>query len=220
MEELQQPPRSTPSHSSSIRWWQWVIMYPSLFVALMGNVPNLQDAWTAMQTGIPFNLARQARVQAELWERNQDCIGEDHPVSQSQTNELAISVMSCPTGDLLVSLKDANPHDRSQLKPIRQWVEFTTDTERVASRRTSLLPQLFVSSAIAATLNHTSQSGNSLNHENATQIAQTTVVCQKMLGEGRILRKLRDANGNCIDEIVNTFTGEVISQTPSSQCGC
>ena len=38
------------------------------------------------------------------------------------------------------------------------------------------------------------------------------VLCQRRLGQGRILRRIQLPRGTCIDEVINTFTGEVVER--------
>ncbi|NJO41402.1 MAG: hypothetical protein HC769_00495 [Cyanobacteria bacterium CRU_2_1] len=208
-ESQQHSVMSSASGQHPNRWWQWVIMYPALFLSLVGNIPHIPNLVTAFQQGVPPNIAQEMREQAQLWEKNMKCLGQQRSVAESQADELAISVTLCPTGDMLVSIDDADPQNIKSVKLIRHWVEFNAQSENPFSN-------ILIPSAIAATLDNPPQSDYPLN--TSTELAQVTVVCQKSLGEGRILRRLRHEDGSCFDEVVNTFTGEVISQTAAPQC--
>jgi len=191
------------------RWWQWVIMYPAFFLSLVGNMQHMPNLVTALQQGVPPNVAQEMRKQSNLWKKNIECLGQQRSVSKSQSDELVISVTLCPTGDMLVSIDDAYPQNIKSVKLVRHWVEFSAQSENPFSN--ILMPR-----AIAATLSNLSQPRYQLN--TPTKLARVTIICQKNLGEGRILRRLRHEDGKCFDEVVNTFTGEVISQTAVSQC--
>jgi hypothetical protein len=43
-----------------------------------------------------------------------------------------------------------------------------------------------------------------------------TIICQKYLGPGRVLRRVSVAGQGCFDEVVNTYTGSVESTAPVS----
>lgn len=210
LQESQQPtvvPSVTDPQPKN--WWQWVVMYPALFLSLAGNISHIPNLAAALQLGVPPHVAQEMREQADAWKRNEGCLGKQRSVAKSQADELAISVTLCPTGDMLVSIDDADPQNVKHVKLMRQWVQFNTQPGNSIS-------ELLMPRAIAATLNHTPQLQYSPSP--ATEIAQLTVICQKSLGQGRILRRLKREDGRCFDEIVNTFTGEVISQTPPTQC--
>ena len=44
--------------------------------------------------------------------------------------------------------------------------------------------------------------------------SQKQVICQRWVGNGRLLRRIRDAS-MCYDEIINTYTGKVEERKPS-----
>jgi hypothetical protein len=45
---------------------------------------------------------------------------------------------------------------------------------------------------------------------------QAFVMCQRFINERTLLRVI-NANGACFDEVVDTFTGQIVSRNPS-QC--
>ena len=44
--------------------------------------------------------------------------------------------------------------------------------------------------------------------------SQKQVICQRWVGNGRLLRRIRDAS-MCYDEIINTYTGKVEERKPA-----
>jgi hypothetical protein len=204
------------SSSNPANWWQWVVMYPTLFVSILGNIPqlpNVLDIWGA-NGGISFFTPIYEREQAKYWLANLDCMMKpSQSLKTNQPDNVAIDVTLCPkTGDMLVSLQDANPKDGKTVKPIRRWVKVTAPSENA-------LASFLMPSAIAATVPDLSKQ---ISQPDARAIAQVTVLCQKLLGDNKILRRLQYPDGRCVDEVVNTLTGEVVSQTASNQCsaGC
>jgi hypothetical protein len=215
VQEAQSPVHSVQSNSNSTPWWQLVIMYPTLFLSLLGNIPQLEKVPAALAdrySRIPIAVSADEREQAKYWLANVDCREPARSLKASQPAQVSIDVMLCPkTGDMLVSLQDANPKNAKMVKPIHRWVKVVDSSENALS-------SLLMPSAIAATLPDLSKQ---ISQPSVDAIAQVTVLCQKLLGDNKILRRLQYADGNCVDEVVNTLTGEVIS-TDTAQCsaGC
>jgi hypothetical protein len=85
------------------RWWQWAFMYPTLAIALIGAVPQYSQWAVAKWNHIPDGNVQGAQEQATAWERNIDCLrGIDH-IPGASTN-YKIDLISCPSGDILVTL--------------------------------------------------------------------------------------------------------------------
>ncbi|MBI4738350.1 MAG: hypothetical protein HY785_08920 [Oscillatoriophycideae cyanobacterium NC_groundwater_1537_Pr4_S-0.65um_50_18] len=214
LQEAQSPISPVQQSSYPNRWWQWVVLYPTFFLGILGNIPQLakvSEAWG--NYGIPLFSSTDEREQAKYWLANTDCMEPLRSLTTHQPDELSINVMLCPkTGDMLVSLQDANPNDAKKVKPVRRWVKVANDSENALS--SFLMP-----SAIAATVPNFSEQ---MSQSEGGAIAQVTVLCQKLLEDNQILRRLKYADGRCVDEVVNTLTGEVISQTASTQysAGC
>lgn len=213
VQEAQSPVNPVqPSLNPSI-WWQWVLVYPTLILGTLGSIPQLTKIPEAVGThGIPVFSSADEREQAKYWLANVDCMEPSRSLTASQPDGLSVNAMLCPkTGDMLVSLQDANPNDVKKVDPVRRWVKMTNDSENALS--SFLMP-----SAIAASIPNFSEQTNQRNGE---AIAQVTVLCQKLLGDNQILRRLKYADGRCADEVVNTLTGEVVS-TAAAQCsaGC
>lgn len=46
------------------------------------------------------------------------------------------------------------------------------------------------------------------------------VICQKTLGDGRFLIKVRRNDGVCVDQVLDTLRGQVVRETPGVSCVC
>ncbi len=57
----------------SRKWWQWVLMYPTLGIALFGSVPTLVQFRDSVTFRVPFGSTAEAKRQNELWKANFDC---------------------------------------------------------------------------------------------------------------------------------------------------
>src|SRR6266566_5125797 len=101
------------------RWWQWVFMYPTIAVALVGAVPQYYQWAAAATIGLPLSgNVRAAQEQEMAWERNVNCLRAiDHIKPGSSTN-YAIDLVSCPSGDILVTLTPLQNPDQQ----ISRWI--------------------------------------------------------------------------------------------------
>ena len=176
----------------SLKWWQWVLMYPTLGIALFGSVPTLVQFFDSWTIGVPFGSTAAAKQQNELWKANFDCTRTVKGETVTTKINTQVSVTVCPSGDVLVSLQ---PADSPQ---ILRWIGIKSLVERSAR----FGPGLLLGEAVAA--------------EDKILIAQAdTVLCQRLV-DGRLLRRVRDANGNCFEEIINTYTGALEKRAPAS----
>jgi hypothetical protein len=176
-------------------------------------VPNAQAIAVSIGKGIPPGGARAAIEQARMWQKNFDCAKEQQIKDFQTASNTRLSVTICPSGDMLVQLSE------SSKRADAQWVSFESLRPKngLNATNSNLLTYLFSSPAIAASADVTSES---LQVQNNSQIlAQTTVICQEDLGGGRIRRVLKYADGNCVIEEVDTFTGEVTRSSGVCQ-GC
>jgi hypothetical protein len=97
--------REEPAMDGPQRWWQWMLMYPTIIIALAGAIPQYYQWMTAVALGLPFlSDVNDAQQQEKAWERNVNCVRSiDHIKPTSSTN-YSIDLVSCPTGDILVTL--------------------------------------------------------------------------------------------------------------------
>ncbi|MBF2003510.1 MAG: hypothetical protein IGS38_22650 [Synechococcales cyanobacterium M58_A2018_015] len=138
-----------------------------------------------MRHDIPSNRVNQVIEQKELWEENFECYKQSSSYVVNTVSQEVIELTVCPiTGDLLLKLETEGT------KPIYQWV---------AHRK---LRDLQSDVALAAKLPVPGAKQSSSN-----------VLCQTILPDGTIKRIIQQPDGQCIEEVVNPYTGEVISQT-------
>ena len=102
----------------------------------------------------------------------------------------------------MMLLRAEAPESRMLFK----WVDLSTFR---LDKRSSI--NLLIRDAVAADL-----SGNE-------RLAQAPdVLCQRWVKKGTLLRRVRDPNGQCFDETIDTYKGIVISREPApcdSDCG-
>ena len=109
------------------RWWQWLLMYPTIALAVAGAVPQYYQWINAAAIGLPIfgGDVGDAQQQEKTWERNVTCLRSiDHIKPTSSTN-YSIDLVSCPTGDILVTLTPLQNPDQQVSRSIITKVLFT-----------------------------------------------------------------------------------------------
>lgn len=171
------------------KWWQWVILYPTLAISFLSAAPQWVDKAQAMFNGVEdIKFAEQQR---KAWQDNMTCSAAPFDWYSTAEN-LKVDATICNSGDIFVRV--ATPKKGN----FYQWVLLNSI---VKDEQTASLP--FISSAHAA--------GNATWHaEGSYQVAQNaTVVCQAFLPDGRTIKRHLNMGQACFDEYVDTFTGQV-----------
>src|SRR5262245_21617777 len=113
--------RTKGNQDNQRKWWQWVLLYPSLIVglssALIGAVPQYLTWFQAARIGVPPNQLFNAQTQNDLWNKNADCAKTLPPPISIEEN-IRVSVNACSSGDVLV--KVMYPND----KELYRWIPF------------------------------------------------------------------------------------------------
>ena len=174
------------------RWWQWLLMYPTIAIALAGALPQYYQWFTAAAIGLPFfGDVSGAQQQEKAWERNLSClIGIEHIKPTSNTN-YAIDLVSCPTGDILVTLTPLqNPEQK-----VSRWVITKTLLTQVADNSPTIeLAQVTTPGA----------SPDSVR-----------ILDIKKQG-ANVVRRIQRSNNTCVDETIDVYTGRHLDQQPAS----
>src|SRR5215475_8566492 len=101
------------------RWWQWLLLYPTLAVAFLGAVPQYMNVAKAYFYEVPVKQVFSAQMQNELWNKNAECI-RTAPRSQIAIEEhILISASACSSRDILVDI--TYPDD----KKLYRWIPFS-----------------------------------------------------------------------------------------------
>ncbi len=187
---------------NSLTWWQWILMYPTLLMAIAGSIPTLLNIFYSIQLDVSFSEVQMAMEQNKLWTKNFEC-SRTLPTHWSEADDkgIKIGVTVCPSKDVLVAVN-------GKIEPSYRWIGFNTfnSTQQFANR--------LVPAAIAAELPHP------INLAQSNE--KTTVLCQKKLSNTRILRRVKMSDGRCFDLTVDTATGKILKKVLvkcSSDCG-
>jgi hypothetical protein len=168
------------------RWWQWVLMYPTIVIALFAGIPQIYHWVSATTMGLsPFADVATAQAQQKAWERNVDCLHNiDHVKPTSSTN-YAIDLVTCPSGDILVTL---TPLQNPDLQ-VSRWIVTKALFTEIA--QWSLIRGAMAQSPPGST--------------------PERIVDIKKQG-ATVIRRVQLADGTCIDETIDAYTGRRLSQ--------
>jgi len=172
-------------------------MYPTVIVALIGAVPQYYQWAAAATMGLPISgNVRGAQEQEMAWERNVNCLRAiDHIKPGSSTN-YSIDLVSCPSGDILVTLTPLQNPDQQ----ISRWIVTRELFTRVAQ-------SLFSAGALAQGAG-TPPGGP----------VQVRILDTKKDG-AVVTRRVQLSDNTCIDETIDAYTGRRIDrkQAPCSK---
>jgi hypothetical protein len=202
----QRRPRHAPLHMredtvSDVpkRWWQWLLMYPTLAIALAGAVPQYYQWAQAFIIGVPTADVNEAREQAKAWERNVDCLHDINHIKPSAHTAYSIDLVACLTGDILLTLTPLQNPDQS----ISRWIVTKTFFTQIATKFTpSNMERRQDRETSAATA--------------GPAAAATPVRVVDIKTQGRLVtRRIQLSDNTCIDETIDSYTGRHLSQTPA-----
>lgn len=178
------------------KWWKWVLLYPTLAISVFSSIPTYVELVGSTWLKVPFGQYKSAMKENDLWKDNIDCAAAPFDGLKNNSN-VSVDAVVCQSGHVLVRVKP--PEKKTTYK----WVPL--DSEALEKKA-----GFFLSNAYAE------------RQADVIVVAQTNfvVVCQQWLGNGLVRRRILDKSINrCFDEVVNTYTGKVISVNPSS-CSC
>ncbi|MBV9981085.1 hypothetical protein [Bradyrhizobium sp.] len=176
------------------KWWQWLLMYPTIVLALGGAIPQYYQWASAANHGLGFaGNVKLAEEQDKAWQRNLDCLRAiDHIKPGSSTN-YAIDLVSCPSGDILVTLTPLqNPNQQ-----ISHWI-VTSDLFTQSAR------SLFSISAMAQEA--PPRPGGPV---------ETRIIDTRKDG-AVVTRRIQLSDSSCVDQTIDTYTGRRIDQKPAA----
>ena len=174
------------------KWWQWFLIYPVLVTSIIGAIPTYIEAIKSAKYDVAFGKSSIAIEQDNLWQKNLACTSA--PLDPFVTSyNVEVDATICKSGDVLVKVFKPNG------KQFYRWVAVEAEIFKANN--------LFGNIAYAATIEECGPVDLAVSR---------TIICQKYLGNGRMLRRISVPGQGCFDEIINTYTGEIISTRPAS----
>ena len=198
-EQTEQVPKANLETTSSQpnKWWQWVLVYPALAMSLLAAIPTIVETFNSMKYQVPWGQSSVAKEQDDLWRINLSCTSV--PLDPLLTaHNIEVDATICQSGDVLVRIFPPSG------KKFYKWVALN----KVINEQSSM--NWFSKNAYASS-----------GQEPILLALNGTIICQKYLSPGRVLRRISVQGQGCFDEVVNTYTGVVESTTPAScDAGC
>jgi len=178
------------------KWYHWVLIYPTLLTTVLASIPTYLELYRSEKIEVPFGEYSRGITVNDLWKRNFECT-KTPPDYLVTANKVQVDAIICKSGDVFIS---GNAPD---IGNFFEWVPVEQLTASHASEHASLGLNLINSA-------HAAENGRIV-------LAQaSTVMCQKWIAEGRLLRRISVEGRGCFDEVVNTYTGRVESSTPAA----
>src|ERR1700730_9928432 len=175
------------------RWWQWVLMYPTIAVALAGAIPQYYQWISAFAMGLPiFGDVGDAQQQERTWERNINCLRSIDHIKPSSSTNYSIDLVSCPTGDILVTLTPLQNPDQQ----VSRWIITKVLFTQVADISP---PHLELAQAAGAPPGSPDPA---------------KVLDIKKLG-ANVVRRIQRSDNTCVDETIDAYTGRRLDQKPA-----
>jgi len=193
---------AAPAVGQQQSWWQCLLIYPTLAVAVLTAAPTWIDKLSAFAANVPSY--REAREQDEYWRTRHACIAA--PFEWSRDTDVGrLEAKVCAPGDVM--LTRVMPREGEETY---RWVRLIGPEETGGF---SLIP-----AAHAQTTTPPAPSGGSAKGTSNTQQVQVANSAQ------REVAVTRQEGSECLTERIDTYTGKVISRqiapcTPANQPG-
>jgi len=183
---------SSQSSQSKRPWWQWLLMYPTLAVAIVGAVPQYQQWVWALLRGIPLGSnVGELQDQDTAWQQNLDCLsGIDH-IKPASATLYAIDLLTCPSGDILLTVTPIQSPDLH----VSRWI--ITKNLFQPPTRTAWISSAYAQAPPAS-----------------TAPAQTERVVDVRKEGSQVIRRVQLSNGSCIDQTIDSYTAGISATSP------
>lgn len=217
-----QPPAADASTADSpVRprtWWQWVLLYLAVVLALLTAVPGWVDSLGGILQGVMNAKYSEPQERHALFVRNGECLSAPVQWHREPRAGRVIDATLCPTGDIYIRV--LVPDAESQLATVfdgqrfRERSDFVSLDKFVSEADRFAGLDLFDMTAAAATLpQSTPRPDLRADGLLPVQDQYALVVCQRFVDERNLLRHLQ-VQGQCFDETVDTYTGVTVSRVP------
>lgn len=172
------------------RWWQWVLMYPTILVALAGAIPQYYQWIAAVAIGLsPFGDVGAAQLQDKTWERNLSCLLSIEHIKPTSSTNYSIDLLSCPTGDILVTLTPLQNPDQQ----VSRWIITKMLFSQVADSSPPHVELAQVASAPPAS-------------------PESVRVLDIKKQGSNVVRRIQRSDSTCVDETIDSYTGRRLDQ--------
>lgn len=175
--------------------WQYFLLYPAVFGALLGAIPTGIDLYKSFKYGIAVSDVAHAEEQKNLWIKNLHCVqGLTYHTVQTEDGS-TVQIGACKNGDVLIELIPKNGDTQ-----IAEWVSLDRAREAAAA---SAVGSLFISKAFAA------------GTGGATTVAAggtVQTVCTSLDAKKQTIERIVKRGSICTREVNNMITRKSIKR--------
>jgi hypothetical protein len=195
-----------------MKWWHWLLIYPTLGVSILTAAPQWIDKLQALKNNVRDRDYREAEEQRALYAKNLTCTTAPFDWFLNPDN-VNLDATICESGDIYVRAS----------APGRPAAVYFVPLQRVLGKRDEA--QATVAQASRSDVVLTSGPGEAdlslvegsfqLAQSKATpgprpmqqqMVVTTEVVCTKFIDKRMVLRHLRTPQA-CFDEVVDSYNG-------------
>ena len=83
------------------KWWQWILVYPTFVIALVGAVPTFKELYDSKSRDVDFGTSKIAEMRNEMWRKNMTCGMAPLDPLINDFN-VAVDATICKSGDVLI----------------------------------------------------------------------------------------------------------------------
>lgn len=198
LRKAKQAEPAAPQEHAPQRWWQWFLVYPAFAIALVSAAPQWVDKAKAYAWGV--RSAAESKKEALLWQTNASCVGLNSKGFLSPKN-IAVDATICDSGDILVHAITPQKKEVFKWLPLDDVVPTQASGGLIGVANAATLPARLGGPALSAQV------------PVVKAALLQVVICTKMNGR-MLLRRIQTPQG-CFDELIDTYTGALISRNPA-----
>jgi hypothetical protein len=201
-----------------MKWWHWLLIYPTLGVAILTAAPQWFDKIQAFTNNVRDRDYREAEEQRTLYAKNLTCTTAPFDWYLNPDN-VNLDATICESGDIYVRAS----------APGRPAAVYFVPLQRVLGKREEAQAKVADASRgdVVLTSGKAAAPGALRIVDGSFELAQTKVpprmqqqmvvttevVCTRFLDKRMVLRHLRTPSGVCFDEVVDSFNGTTQKRT-------
>ncbi len=175
--------------------WQYFLLYPAVFGALLGAIPTGIDLYKSFKYGIAVSDVAHAEEQKQLWIKNLHCV-QDLTYHTVKTQDGAtVQIGACKNGDVLIELIPENGGTQ-----IAEWVSL----ERAKAAAAKTVGSLLISRAFAAGTNGAAV----IAGEGGT----VKTMCTSLNASAQTIERIVKRGSVCTREINNMITRKSVKR--------
>jgi hypothetical protein len=188
------------------RWWQWILIYPTLGVSLFSAAPQWVDQLKAAYYEVRNDSYELALRENALWKKNLSCATAPYAWYENP-KDVRVDATICNSGDVFV--RASSPGGQEVTKWVAVEDMFPSASEG-SGEGSGLIP-----AAKAATIEPGRMQAGSEDFADfsTNQYQNVFVICQRFVDGRMLLRHVRAENGICYDELIDTFNGSLAKRT-------